>query len=80
MKTAKYLGVIIVLQVLILAGQWVGPTFSSRAMADLPDPGSQRTETIDQLKSVNEKLDKLMDYLQSGDLQVRVKAPDEKGN
>ena len=47
-------------------------------MAQIPDAGAQRIEIIEQLKSLNSKLDKIGDLLAGGKLQVRAAAPDEK--
>jgi len=44
----------------------------------VPDGGAQRAATIDELKSVNSKLDKLLTVLTDGNLKVRVVQPDEK--
>ena len=78
MKTSKLLTVVIVLQGLILAGQWVsGPGLATPAMAQVSDPGAQRIQMIDQLEVLNDKMDKLIGILESGNLQVRVAPPDE---
>jgi hypothetical protein len=78
MKSGKILSIILVLQVVILAGQWVsGNGFASQASAQVPDAGSQRNQMIDQLKSINDKLDKLVTILQDGKLQVQTVSPDE---
>ena len=77
MKTSRLLGVVIVLQVLTLAGQWVSPSYTTTAHAQAYDPARDRQQTLDELRSMNSKFDKLTDILTSGELQVRVVNPDE---
>lgn len=78
MKNAKLLTVIIVLQGLILAGQWLGaPSMVAPVQAQIPDAGGQRLEIISLLKGTNEKLDHLVGILDSGKLEVRVAAADQ---
>lgn len=74
----RLLGVVIVLQVLVLAGQWLGnPSYLTSARAEQTDPGRDRALMLDELKGTNSKLDKLIDILGSGELQVRVVQPDD---
>ena len=85
MKTQRLLVFVLLLQVATLAGQWFGsPRIVSPAQAQIANPGADRQEMIDQLKSVNSKLDKLIDILQSGKLQVTATSTDDgkdaKGN
>jgi hypothetical protein len=78
MGHSRLLGIIVVLQGLILAGQWSGGVnYVQPAMAQISDPGAQRIEMIAQMKDTNEKLDKLVEILESGNLQVKVSMPDE---
>jgi hypothetical protein len=78
MRNTKLLGVMIVLQVLVLEGQWLGsPSYVTPANAQVTDPGRDRIQMIDQLKSIDAKLDKLIGILGSGNLQVKVVQPDE---
>jgi hypothetical protein len=77
MRNSKLLGVIIVLQAMLLAGQWLSPTYVSQANAQVTDPGRDRMQMIDQLKAIDAKLDKLVGILNSGQLQVKVVQPDE---
>jgi hypothetical protein len=76
-STAKWLGVIVVLQVMILLSQWLKPPGAGVAQAQIPDAGAQQLEIINQLKSSNDKLDKLISILDSGKLQVKVVKPDD---
>ena len=80
MKTSKLLGVVIVLQGLILVGQWTGQPSASTAKADqtIPNPGERQLAIIDELKTLNGKVDRLIGVLQSGDLQVKLAKDDKK--
>jgi hypothetical protein len=78
MKTTKLLTVVVVLQGLILAGQWLGtPSVVTPAHAVIPDEGGQRQEIINQLKGVNERLERLVGIMESGKLEVRVVGADD---
>ena len=78
MKSAKLLTVVVVLQALILVGQWLGsPSLVSPAQAQIPAAGGQRQEIISLLKGTNDKLDRLIGILESGKLEVRVAGADE---
>ena len=78
MKSEKILGVVVALQAITLVGQWVSSSGgASQATAQVPDAGSQRNQIIDQLKSTNDKLDKLVTILEDGKLQVHVVSPDD---
>ena len=73
-NTNKFLVAIIVLQGLLLLGQWTGQTGTAHAkIENLPDPGARQIQMVDELKSVNAKLDRLITVVQSGDVQVKVK-------
>ena len=81
MKSNKILAVIVVLQGLILIGQWTGNGYLTSAQAQVPDPANRQMQMIDEMKETNSKLDKLISILESGDLQVKVaKTDDEKGS
>lgn len=78
MRSTKLLVFMVVLQALVLVGQWTGgPQYVSTAQAQIPDAGSQRIQILDELKTLNGKMDKLIAILDSGNLQVRVATPDE---
>lgn len=72
----KLLACMLVLQVLILAGQWTGTSLPV-AQAQVPDAGAQRITIIEELRASNAKLEKMVDILQSGKLQVQVVQPDK---
>ena len=70
-STNRLLAAVLVLQVLTLAGQWGGQAASARA--DLPpDPAAMRLQQTEELKQLNQKLDKMVTILQSGRLEVRI--------
>ena len=73
MKTTKLLTVIVILQGLILLGQWLGaPSVLSPAQAQVPDAGAQRMQIVRELEALNAKTDKMLSLLDSGKLQVQV--------
>jgi len=78
-NTRRLLVVVIALQLMIVAGQWLGaPSVVPAANAQgAKDPAADRAALLDGLKSIDTKLDKLNDFLASGDLQVKVINPDE---
>jgi len=78
MKTSKLLGIVIALQVVLLVGQWVAPTANvARADIPLPNPSERQLAMVDELKSLNGKMDRLISLLQSGNVEVKV-AKDKK--
>ena len=73
MNTTKLLTVVVILQGLILMGQWLGaPSVLSPAQAQVPDAGGQRAQMIRELEQLNAKTDKMLSLLDSGKLQVQV--------
>jgi hypothetical protein len=78
MNTARILVVIVVLQGLILMGQWTGSGPLTPAQAQVPDAGAQRIQMIEELRRLNGKMDALVEKLESGKLQVQVEAKAEK--
>ncbi len=80
MKTNKLLAGVLVLQGVILIGQWTGTGYLTSAQAQIPDPANRQLQMVDELKELNTKMDKLVGILEGGDLQVKVaKSDDEKG-
>ena len=80
MKSSKLLVVIVILQGLLLIGQWTGGRGTLPAAygaGDQPDPASRQMAMIEELKNVNAKLDKVVNLLEGGDLQVKVAPTDE---
>lgn len=79
MKSAKMLTVVVLMQALILVGQWLGsPRMVSSANAQVPDAGGQRLEMITELKSLNGKMERMISLLESGKLEVKVAKADDK--
>lgn len=69
--TNRLLIAVLVLQVLTLAGSW-GLSYVSDARADIPDPGAQRAAQTEEMRSMNQKLDRLVSILEGGKLKVEV--------
>jgi hypothetical protein len=74
MKSSKLLGIVIVLQCLILLGQWTGQPTARNAKADvqLPNPSERQLAMVEQLRTLNDKMDRLVGVLTSGDVKVEV--------
>ena len=78
MKTHKLLAIVIVLQGLILLGQWTGGvSYLTSAQAQIPDPANRQMQMVDELKKLNDKMEKVISILQTGEVQVKVAKPDE---
>ena len=78
MKTTQLLTVVVILQGLILAGQWLGaPALVSPAQAQIPDPGAQTQQVIKELQALNAKMDRMVGIFESGKLEVRVAGADD---
>jgi hypothetical protein len=78
MQSSKLLVAVLVLQGLLLVGQWTSQGPVTPAHAQIPDAGGQRQQMVDELKSMNHKLDKLVQVLETGKLQVQVAPADDK--
>ena len=78
MKMSKLLIAVIVLQTLILVSQWTGQSPVTPAYGQIPDAGGQRQQIIDELKTLNGKMDRMTETLKSGEVQVRVPKDDKK--
>jgi hypothetical protein len=78
MKATRLLLVIVILQALTLVTLWKGEGLSTQAQAALPEPGADRKEMVNELKSANEKLAAMVKVLESGKLQVQVAPADGK--
>jgi hypothetical protein len=76
MNTNRMLALVVVLQVITVMNQWLSPSLPA-ARAQIPDAGAQQNEIIQNLQSVNDKMDKLIGILESGKLQVQVAKPDD---
>ena len=81
MNTNRLLAAVLVLQFVTLAGQWGGkPAYLSDARADIPDPGAQRAAQTEALRSIDQKLDRLLSALEGGKLEVKVSNIDQLKN
>lgn len=78
MNSTRLLTVVVALQGMTLLGQWTGGVNLPNAQAQVSDPGAQRNAQLDELKSINAKMDKMIGILNSGNLQVRVVNTDEE--
>ena len=79
MKTTKLLVAVVVLQSLILISQWTGQPSASTARADqITNPGERQLAILEESKATNAKLEKILSYLQSGDMTVKVAKDDKK--
>jgi hypothetical protein len=79
MNATKLLVVVVILQSLVLLGQWTGGVpMVQRAEAQIPDAGGQRAQMIDELKSLNAKMDKLVETLESGKVNVKATVDEKK--
>jgi hypothetical protein len=83
MKAHKLLAVIVVLQIVTILNQWFGGPIST-VHAQIPDAGAQRNDIIEQLtssndhlKSIDDKLDKMISIFESGKVQVQLSKPDD---
>ncbi len=74
--TSRWFAVVLVLQMLILAGLWLGVSGSSVAYAQ-PDAGRDRKELLEEVRKTNAKLDTLIELLRSGKLQVQAAQADQ---
>ena len=81
MKTQKLLVAVIVLQSLVLLGQWTGTSIAAPRKAEAQDrvpagvlmgAGSRDMAMLDELKALNAKLDRLTTTIESGKLTVMV--------
>lgn len=77
MKNSKLLVAVLFLQGLLLVGQWTGSGPLSTAHAQIPDAGSQQQQIIEQLKSIDAKMDTLTAVLKSGEVKVTLPKPEK---
>jgi hypothetical protein len=78
MQSSKLLAAVLVLQGLVLVGQWTSHGLVTPAQAQIPDAGSQRQQMVEELKNLNQKMDKLVQTLEGGKVQVRLGSADGK--
>jgi hypothetical protein len=79
MKTNRLLVIVVLLQLVMLVGQWLeGPKILPSAQAEPFNAGADRQAMLDELKGMNSKLEAITAILNSGNLQVKVQQPDER--
>jgi hypothetical protein len=78
-KSQKLLTGVLVLQGLLLAGQWLGqPSLGqARGEGNIMNPSERQIQMIEELRALNAKVDKMNATLTSGEMTVKV-AKDEK--
>lgn len=59
-------------------GLLLGSQRPSTAVAQIPDSGAQMNQLIDESKALNTKMDRLLQILEGGKLEVRVKPEEAK--
>ena len=73
MNTNRLLAAVLVLQVITLAGQWATkPALVSDARADVTNPAERQLALVEEMKSTNQKLDRVVSLLEGGRLKVDV--------
>jgi hypothetical protein len=81
MKTTsqKLLTGILVLQGLMLAGQWLGQPSVAQARGEnnIPNPSERQIAMVEELKALNAKVEKLNSMLANGEVTVKI-AKEEK--
>jgi hypothetical protein len=75
MNRINLLLALVLIQAAAILAMWVAPV--RPAMAQIPDPAAQREQEIQQLTAANDRLDKIIDLLSGGKLQVHVAKPDD---
>lgn len=73
--TTKLLAGVVVLQGVLLGSWWLGD--GSSVQAQVPDAGSQRMQIVQELRQLNDRMDRLMSLMESGRLQVQAVSPEE---
>jgi hypothetical protein len=79
MKSSKMIGVVIVLQAALLVGMWLTGS-TSKVQADVPvsNPSERQLAMLDELRTLNGKIDQLNKLLSDGKLEVKVTRVDIK--
>jgi hypothetical protein len=67
----------LIVQSAMIIGLWYGPS-AQPARADIPDAAGQLVSINQRMSDTNTKLDKIIDLLQNGHLQVHVAKADDK--
>jgi hypothetical protein len=73
-----WIGLLAIAQVATLFGLWGGGPAATPAHAQgIPDAGAQQERIITELRSVNDRLDRLITLLGEGKLQVTLRKTDD---
>ena len=78
MKIQRMFALLVTLQVLVLGSLWTGHQIPTARALELPDPGISREKQLDELRKLNDKMDRLIEILSSGKLQVKVQSAEQK--
>jgi hypothetical protein len=70
-NTNRLLAAVLVLQVVTLAGQWSGRANDARADVTT-NPAERQIAQTEELKAMNQKLDRMVSVLESGRMRVEV--------
>jgi len=78
-KTQKLLTGLLILQGLVLTGQFMSQPSAAQARGEgnLSNPSERQLQMVEELKSLNAKMDKLTSMFAGGEVTVKV-AKDEK--
>jgi len=76
MKDNRFLIAVVFIQAFVIIAQWYGPA-AQPARAEIPDAAGQLVQVASLLTTSNLKLDKIIDLLQKGPIQVRVDKSDD---
>jgi hypothetical protein len=79
MKGNRYLVAALGIEAIMIIGLWSGGS-PQTARAEIPDMGAQNVQIIQLLQANNQKLDKIIDLMQGGTLQVHIAKSDDKSN
>jgi hypothetical protein len=77
MKGNRYLLAALAIQMAVIIGLWYGVS-PQPARAEIPDMGAQLVQVIQLIQASNTKLDKIIDLMQGGTVQVHVAKSDDK--
>jgi hypothetical protein len=77
MRHTKILTAVVIVQSVLLGIAWLGP-IAQPALGQIPDSGAQRSQMLQEMQATNAKLDKIIESLDGGNLQVRIAKSDDK--
>ena len=71
MNSMRVLYAVVAIQFAVMGGMWLS-TSQQQAVAQIPDQGAQLQTLIDENKAINTKMDRLLQLLESGKMQVKM--------